>query len=78
VPVLVAGAGVQSTNQPRYTEAAANGTPIVIGQRLMEPFLSENPLVWNADFARRANCGEEPLDSELEQASMRVAGGMRG
>jgi 2,3-bisphosphoglycerate-independent phosphoglycerate mutase len=78
VPVLVVGAGIQPTKQPRYTEAAAAGTPIVIGPRLMEPFLSENPLVWDEAFARRANCGEEPLDHELEQASLRVAGGMRG
>jgi hypothetical protein len=34
--------------------------------------------VWNADFAQRANCGEAPLDEELEQQSLRVAGGMRG
>jgi 2,3-bisphosphoglycerate-independent phosphoglycerate mutase len=78
VPVLVAGAGVQATNQPRYTEASAEGTPIVIGQRMMGPFLSENPLVWNADFAARANCGVEPMDAELEAETLRVAGGMRG
>jgi 2,3-bisphosphoglycerate-independent phosphoglycerate mutase len=78
VPVLVVGAGVMPTNQSRYTEAAAEGTPIVIGQRLMDPFLSEMPFVWNADFARRANCGEEAMDGELEDPAIRVAGGMRG
>jgi len=77
VPVLVAGAGIEATSQARYTEAAADGRPIVIGQRLMEPFLSENPLVWDEAFAVRANCGEVPSD-ELEQQSLRVAGGTRG
>jgi len=78
VPVLVAGAGIRPTNQARYTEAAADGTPIVIGQRLMEPFLSENPLVWDDAFALRANCGEVPADLELEDQALQIAGGMRG
>ena len=78
VPVLVAGAGIVPTGHARYTEAAANGTPIVIGQRLMSPFLDDHEIRWDAAFAERANCGEPALDSELESESLRTAGGMRG
>lgn len=78
VPVLVAGSGVVPTGQGRYTEASAEGTPIVIGQRLMAPFLDDPELRWDAAFADRANCGELPLDDELEAELLRVAGGMRG
>jgi 2,3-bisphosphoglycerate-independent phosphoglycerate mutase len=78
VPVLVAGAGIVSSNQPRFTEASAAGTPIIIGPRMMEPFLCEDPLEWNASFAQLANLGEQPMDTELEEQSLRVAGGMRG
>ena len=78
VPVLVAGYGVTPTSQARYTEVAANGTPIVIGPRMMEPFLSDNPFTWDAAMAARANRGEVPMDDELEAATLRVAGGMRG
>jgi hypothetical protein len=50
----------------------------VIGQRLMMPFLTDHEIRWDADFATRANCGEEALESELESESLSVAGGMRG
>ena len=78
VPVLLAGAGVVATEQQRYSEAAAEGTPVVIGQRMMEPFLSQPKITWDAAFAAEANRGEAALDAELEADFERVSGGMRG
>ena len=78
VPVLLAGHGVTTTSQQRYSEAAAEGTPVVIGQRLMEPFLSQPKITWDAAFADEANRGEAALDGELEADFERVSGGMRG
>lgn len=78
VPVLLAGHGVTSTHQQRYTEAAAEGTPVVIGQRMMEPFLSQPKITWDSAFAAEANRGEAALDAELEADFERVSGGMRG
>jgi 2,3-bisphosphoglycerate-independent phosphoglycerate mutase len=78
VPILMAGAGVEPTEQERYTEEAAVGRPIVIGYRLMAALLGTDPIRWNASFAAETNCGEEPLDEELEQQQLRVSGGARG
>lgn len=78
VPVLVAGAEVTPTAQRRFTEAAAVDTPVVIGQRMMEPFLAPQRLTWDAAFAAEANHGEPVLGQELEQAHLQVAGGVRG
>lgn len=78
VPVLVAGHGVTATHQQRYTEAAAEGTPVVIGQRMMEPFLHAAKISWDHAFALDVNRGEPALDLELEEEAERVSGGMRG
>jgi 2,3-bisphosphoglycerate-independent phosphoglycerate mutase len=60
------------------TEAAAEGTPVVIGQRMMDPFLSQARITWNAAFANEANRGEAALDQELEIAFEKVSAGVRG
>jgi 2,3-bisphosphoglycerate-independent phosphoglycerate mutase len=78
VPVLLAGHGVTPSRQRRFTEAVSEGKPIVIGQRLMDPFLASDPIIWDAAFATRANRGEPALDHELEIEHLRAAGGMRG
>ena len=78
VPVLACGADIAATGQRRFTEAAAEGTPVVIGQRMMEPFLAPGPLRWDAAFAERANHGEEAMDRQLEESYAKVSGGMRG
>ena len=77
VPALIAGAGVRATEQPRFTEASAAGRPIVIGHRMMAPFLHAEEIVWSEAFAHHANCEEDAMDDELEGRELRVAGGAR-
>lgn len=78
VPVLVAGAEVVASGARRFSEVAAHQAPIVVGQRLLEPFLAPGGLRWDTGFAAQANCGEPALEAELEQPELSVAGGLRG
>jgi len=78
VPLLVAGAGVAVDRHQRYTEANADGTPVAVGMRLMEPFLNRPEIVWDQAFVDEVNCGEPALVEELEHDSLRLSGGMRG
>ncbi|MCW5807715.1 MAG: 2,3-bisphosphoglycerate-independent phosphoglycerate mutase [Deltaproteobacteria bacterium] len=78
VPALLAGHGVEPTGDARYTEAAAAGRPVVIGQHLMEPFLSEPHIRWDGAFAAHANRGEQALDGELEVGFRATGNKMRG
>jgi 2,3-bisphosphoglycerate-independent phosphoglycerate mutase len=64
VPVLIAGAGVAGAGAARFTEDATRDAPIVIGMRLMEPFLDEPVLRWDEAFCARANRGEQPWDGD--------------
>lgn len=78
VPLLVAGQGVSPAGKTRYTEAAVRGTPVAIGMRLMDHFLSEPSITWDDGFVAEVNRGEPALDAELETEMLLVAGGMRG
>lgn len=78
VPVLLAGAGIRGERRGRYIERAAEAAPVVIGMRMMAPFLDRPVIEWNDAFAAEANRGEPALAEELEAAELRVAGGMRG
>jgi 2,3-bisphosphoglycerate-independent phosphoglycerate mutase len=78
VPVLLAGAGVRPDPNRRMSEAAAGDTPVVIGMRLMDPFLSAREIAWDVGFVADVNHGEAALDDELEDEALRVGGGMRG
>jgi 2,3-bisphosphoglycerate-independent phosphoglycerate mutase len=78
VPVLLAGHGVVATGQHRFTEAAAETSAVVIGQRMMDPFLSRAKINWDTAFATEANRGEAALDQELEFHFETVSGGTRG
>lgn len=78
VPVLLAGAGVRGSGGGRFVERAADGAPVVVGMRLMAPFLDAPELAWDPRFADEANRGEVPLVEELEAGELRLAGGMRG
>jgi hypothetical protein len=71
--------GIEATGDARYTEAVAEGRAVVIGQRLMDPFLSESHIRWDSAFAANANRGEPALDGELEAGFQEAAGSkMRG
>lgn len=78
VPVLVAGHGIEPQGHARFTEAAATGTPTVIGPRLLDPFLNRARIRWDDAFVADTNRGEPALDQELESEELLVSGGMRG
>jgi 2,3-bisphosphoglycerate-independent phosphoglycerate mutase len=78
VPVLLAGHGVAATGARRFTEQAADGTPIVIGQHMMDPLLNDAEIRWDEKFAAHANRGEAVIDEDADQTYQRVSGGMRG
>jgi 2,3-bisphosphoglycerate-independent phosphoglycerate mutase len=78
VPLVLAGTGIAPDRNARMSERAAEGCPIAIGMRLMSPFLDRAELAWDDAFVADANLGEHAADAELEDAALRVDGGMRG
>lgn len=78
VPLLLAGAGIAPDRHQRYSEAFAADAPVVVGMRLMEPFVNREHIVWEQAFVDDCNLGEPALTHELEAEDLRVSGGMRG